>query len=154
MCCTVFITRYYELPLAAWNCFCDQCPRTGDGLANKSRWSKLMIIIVIIISPFSYLAGQIKPLKGKGGQFHHKVASFWMCGHPHNKIPVALIGPRCEMWWRTLQFFTSMDFFPPLWSRGARIQKGIQQVWCWKMLSQGAGVLSISIRSPEYPGLV
>jgi hypothetical protein len=24
---------------------------------------------------------------------------------------------------------------------------------CWKMLSQGAGVLSITIRSPEYPGL-
>jgi hypothetical protein len=25
---------------------------------------------------------------------------------------------------------------------------------CWKMLSQGAGVLTISIRSPEYPGLI
>jgi dihydroorotate dehydrogenase len=24
---------------------------------------------------------------------------------------------------------------------------------CWKMLSQGAGVLTINIRSPEYPGL-
>jgi hypothetical protein len=26
--------------------------------------------------------------------------------------------------------------------------------FCWKKLIQGAGVLSISIRSPEYPGLV
>jgi hypothetical protein len=27
-------------------------------------------------------------------------------------------------------------------------------VQCWKKLIQGAGVLTISIRSPEYPGLV
>jgi hypothetical protein len=25
---------------------------------------------------------------------------------------------------------------------------------CWKKLIQGAGVLTISVRSPEYPGLV
>jgi hypothetical protein len=37
----------------------------------------------------------------------------------------------------------------------SKTSKCLQHFWhaCWKMLSQGAGVLTISIRSPEYPGL-
>jgi hypothetical protein len=34
--------------------------------------------------------------------------------------------------------------------QGHRMPAGV----CWKKLIQGAGVLTISIRSPEYPGLV